>query len=117
MSQHLQGYALIEYEKRSQADEAIREASGTTLLDQTIQCDYAFVKPTAQQQCVLILDLKRSYALWTQSDLIFATDNPSQKQNNDVAAQRARQKRLWSRESTNGATEWLLNTYANFLPY
>lgn len=46
------GYALIEYEKRSQADEAIREASGTVLLDQTVQCDYAFVKPTVQQQCV-----------------------------------------------------------------
>ncbi|KAK9893556.1 RNA-binding domain-containing protein [Cystobasidium minutum MCA 4210] len=49
---YVKGYALIEYEKRSQADEAIREASGTTLLDQVIQCDYAFVKPTAQQQYV-----------------------------------------------------------------
>lgn len=47
---YVKGYALLEYEKRSQADEAIREASGSTLLDQAIQCDYAFVKPTTQQQ-------------------------------------------------------------------
>ena len=43
-----QGYALVEYEKRSQAEDAIKDASGSTLLDQTIQCDFAFVRPTVQ---------------------------------------------------------------------
>jgi len=47
---YVKGYALIEYEKRSQADEAIKDASGTTLLDQTIQCDYAFVRPQVAEQ-------------------------------------------------------------------
>jgi len=47
---YVKGYALIEYEKRSQADEAIKDASGTTLLDQTIQCDYAFVRPQVSEQ-------------------------------------------------------------------
>ncbi|CAD6580164.1 MAG: hypothetical protein CYPHOPRED_001147 [Cyphobasidiales sp. Tagirdzhanova-0007] len=42
---YVKGYALVEYEKRSQADDAIKDASGSELLGQTIQCDYAFVRP------------------------------------------------------------------------
>jgi len=45
---YVKGYALVEYEKRSQAEDAIKDASGSTLLDQTIQCDFAFVRPTVQ---------------------------------------------------------------------
>lgn len=45
---YVKGYALVEYEKRSQADEAIKDASGTELLGQVIQCDYAFVRPQIQ---------------------------------------------------------------------
>ena len=41
----VQGYALVEYETRSEADAAIAGASGTELLGQTVHCDYAIVKP------------------------------------------------------------------------
>lgn len=47
---YVKGYALVEYEKRSQAEDAIKDASGSTLLDQTIQCDFAFVRPQTQAQ-------------------------------------------------------------------
>lgn len=47
---YVKGYALVEYEKRSQAEDAIKDASGSTLLDQTIQCDFAFVKPPTLPQ-------------------------------------------------------------------
>lgn len=40
-----QGYALVEYETMAEAQAAIDGASGTTLLEQTLQCDYAFVRP------------------------------------------------------------------------
>ena len=40
-----QGYALVEYETRREAEAAIERASGSTLLDQTLTCDYAFVRP------------------------------------------------------------------------
>ncbi|KAJ3555485.1 hypothetical protein NM688_g2549 [Phlebia brevispora] len=38
---YVKGYALVEYETMAEAQAAIDGASGTTLLDQTIQCDYA----------------------------------------------------------------------------
>ena len=40
-----QGYALVEYETMADAQAAIDAASGTQLLEQEIQCDYAFVRP------------------------------------------------------------------------
>jgi RNA-binding protein 8A len=40
-----QGYALVEYETMSEAQAAIDGASGTSLLEQVIQCDYGFVRP------------------------------------------------------------------------
>lgn len=41
----LQGYALVEYETMAEAQAAIDGASGSTLLEQALQCDYAFVRP------------------------------------------------------------------------
>lgn len=41
----LQGYALVEYETMAEAQAAIDRASETPLLEQTVQCDYAFVRP------------------------------------------------------------------------
>ena len=40
-----QGYALIEYSTLPEARQAIAQAHNTKLLDQTIQCDFAFVRP------------------------------------------------------------------------
>ena len=40
-----QGYALVEYETMAEAQAAIDSASGSTLLEQAVQCDYAFVRP------------------------------------------------------------------------
>lgn len=40
-----QGYVLVEYETMSDAQAAIDGASGSQLLEQAIQCDYAFVRP------------------------------------------------------------------------
>ncbi|GJE91260.1 RNA-binding protein [Phanerochaete sordida] len=42
---YVKGYALVEYETMAEAQAAIDGASGTTLLEQTLQCDYAFVRP------------------------------------------------------------------------
>ncbi|KAF9348955.1 hypothetical protein BGX26_012691 [Mortierella sp. AD094] len=43
---YVKGYALIEYEKFSEAEAAIAGMNGEKLLDQTLTCDFAFVKPT-----------------------------------------------------------------------
>ncbi len=36
---------MVEYETMAEAQAAIDGASGTTLLEQTLSCDYAFVRP------------------------------------------------------------------------
>jgi len=46
---YVKGYALVEYETRREAEAAINGASGTTLLDQTLTCDYAFVREPGTQ--------------------------------------------------------------------
>ena len=40
-----QGYALVEYATHSDAKNAIEQANGSTLLDQVLECDFAFVRP------------------------------------------------------------------------
>ncbi|KAI9924770.1 hypothetical protein ASPWEDRAFT_51498 [Aspergillus wentii DTO 134E9] len=42
---YVKGYALIEYSTLPEATEAIKALNGAKLLDQTIQVDYAFVRP------------------------------------------------------------------------
>ncbi|TFK63260.1 RNP containing family member [Pluteus cervinus] len=42
---YVKGYALVEYETMADAQAAIDGASGTSLLEQVIQCDYAFIRP------------------------------------------------------------------------
>ncbi|EIN09441.1 RNA-binding domain-containing protein [Punctularia strigosozonata HHB-11173 SS5] len=42
---YVKGYALVEYETMAEAQAAIDGASGSQLLEQTLQCDYAFVRP------------------------------------------------------------------------
>ncbi|EAW11430.1 RBM8 family RNA-binding protein [Aspergillus clavatus NRRL 1] len=42
---YVKGYALIEYSTLPEASDAIKALNGTKLLDQTIQVDYAFVRP------------------------------------------------------------------------
>ncbi|KAF9650121.1 RNA-binding domain-containing protein [Thelephora ganbajun] len=42
---YVKGYALVEYETMAEAQAAIDSASGSTLLEQAVQCDYAFVRP------------------------------------------------------------------------
>ncbi|KAI8605877.1 hypothetical protein EDD21DRAFT_298936 [Dissophora ornata] len=44
---YVKGYALIEYEKLTEAEAAIAGMNGAKLLDQTLTCDFAFVKPNA----------------------------------------------------------------------
>ncbi|KAI5813664.1 hypothetical protein BZA77DRAFT_320831 [Pyronema omphalodes] len=42
---YAKGYALIEYSTLPEAREAIKQAHNSKLLDQTISCDFAFVRP------------------------------------------------------------------------
>ncbi|KAI0272730.1 hypothetical protein BC834DRAFT_858140 [Gloeopeniophorella convolvens] len=42
---YVKGYALVEYETMADAQAAIDGAAGTTLLEQTLSCDFAFVRP------------------------------------------------------------------------
>ncbi|KAL4873276.1 hypothetical protein BDV12DRAFT_192755 [Aspergillus spectabilis] len=42
---YVKGYALIEYSTLPEASEAIKELNGSKLLDQTIEVDFAFVRP------------------------------------------------------------------------
>ncbi|KAI5895122.1 RNA-binding domain-containing protein [Schizophyllum commune H4-8] len=42
---YVKGYALVEYETMAEAQAAIDGASGSSLLEQVIQCDYAFIRP------------------------------------------------------------------------
>ncbi|KAF9426019.1 hypothetical protein BGZ94_007021 [Podila epigama] len=43
---YVKGYALVEYATYTEAQNAITEMNGAKLLDQTLTCDFAFVKPT-----------------------------------------------------------------------
>ncbi|KAJ6531392.1 hypothetical protein DFH09DRAFT_139640 [Mycena vulgaris] len=43
---YVKGYALVEYETMNDAQSAIDRASGTMLLEQAIQCDYTFIRPS-----------------------------------------------------------------------
>ncbi|KAG9001514.1 hypothetical protein FRB94_006544 [Tulasnella sp. JGI-2019a] len=42
---YVKGYALVEYETYDEAKKAIDNISGTQLLEQELQCDFAFVRP------------------------------------------------------------------------
>jgi len=42
---YVKGYALVEYAPYSDALSAIEQANGSTLLEQVLQCDFAFVRP------------------------------------------------------------------------
>ncbi|KAL7409747.1 hypothetical protein BDY24DRAFT_402332 [Mrakia frigida] len=42
---YVKGYALVEYATKEEAQAAINGASGTTLLEQELECDFAFVNP------------------------------------------------------------------------
>mmetsp|Transcript_88067 Transcript_88067/g.189015 ORF Transcript_88067/g.189015 Transcript_88067/m.189015 type:complete len:142 (-) Transcript_88067:225-650(-) len=42
----VKGYAFIEYEKKKEAEEAIRGMDGQVLLDQKLFVDWAFAKPS-----------------------------------------------------------------------
>ncbi|KAJ1976773.1 hypothetical protein H4R35_002566 [Dimargaris xerosporica] len=41
---YVKGYALIEYETKTQAQTAVQEASGTELLGKPLHCEFAFIK-------------------------------------------------------------------------
>lgn len=40
----VQGYALVEFETKEEAERAIKELDGVELLEQTLKLDWAFVK-------------------------------------------------------------------------
>lgn len=40
----MQGYALVEFETKEEAERAIKELDGVELLEQTLKLDWAFVK-------------------------------------------------------------------------
>ncbi|GJJ11155.1 hypothetical protein Clacol_005386 [Clathrus columnatus] len=42
---YVKGYALVEYETYEEAKTAIEKTTGTTLLEQELQCDFAFIRP------------------------------------------------------------------------
>ncbi|CAE6505531.1 unnamed protein product [Rhizoctonia solani] len=42
---YVKGYALVEYETFREAKNAIEKLNNTKLLDQEIQCDFAFLRP------------------------------------------------------------------------
>jgi len=42
---YVKGYALVEYATYSDAKSAIDQANGSTLLDQVLECEFAFVRP------------------------------------------------------------------------
>ena len=44
----MQGYALIEYRTRDEAEAAIQALDGSKFLDKTIRVSWAFVKPPAR---------------------------------------------------------------------
>ncbi|EFP76374.1 hypothetical protein PGT21_011853 [Puccinia graminis f. sp. tritici] len=41
---YVKGYALVEYETRKEAEMAIKSGTDSKLLDQTLKCDFAFVR-------------------------------------------------------------------------
>ncbi|KAH9451557.1 hypothetical protein MJO28_013989 [Puccinia striiformis f. sp. tritici] len=41
---YVKGYALVEYETRKEAELAIKSGTDSKLLDQTLKCDFAFVR-------------------------------------------------------------------------
>ncbi|KAA1082666.1 hypothetical protein PGT21_009922 [Puccinia graminis f. sp. tritici] len=41
---YVKGYALVEYETRKEAEVAIKSGTDSKLLDQTLKCDFAFVR-------------------------------------------------------------------------
>ncbi|KAG9083370.1 hypothetical protein FRC07_013928 [Ceratobasidium sp. 392] len=42
---YVKGYALVEYETHREAKNAIEKLNGTPLLEQNIECDFAFIRP------------------------------------------------------------------------
>ncbi|KAG8681437.1 hypothetical protein FRC09_017489, partial [Ceratobasidium sp. 395] len=42
---YVKGYALVEYETYREAKNAIDKLNGTPLLEQNLECDFAFVRP------------------------------------------------------------------------
>ncbi|PLW54165.1 hypothetical protein PCANC_06467 [Puccinia coronata f. sp. avenae] len=44
---YVKGYALVEYETRKEAEAAISTGTDSKLLDQTLKCDFAFVRAPA----------------------------------------------------------------------
>lgn len=49
---YVKGYALVEFETRKEAEQAIKGANGTELLENKITCDFAFVRPPVYVVCV-----------------------------------------------------------------